>query len=349
MRPHLEVRHEPPEDWAACLERCDGNFYHSPHWADANASPLTRALYFRWLNGSGDCTGVALGIERRSPVAGIGALFRRLDFESYPALVSLDRDDVQRAIGDLLAFADGRGYRAFAVQSFATRVPGVELQSLGLSVTTRHEFVVDLAQPEEEARRRLSSHHRRKIKRASAHGLIFSESCSQEALRASRIVQVQSRDRRVARGEWIPSGDDAAYLQMGTRLFAANVGRVFLASHGGDVVSAALVWIYRNQAFYLFGGSSDTGFALDAPAWLFWQAFDRCRSLGCTRFNLGGVPASAVLADSQSHGLYRFKEGFGGEQVACVSGHIDGLSSKLKATVGGMKEMWHTVSQGAGS
>lgn len=338
----LTVTSVPPLDWQADLEACGGTLYHTVLWGEAHASPLSRPLFFRWRDTDGRCTAVAVGIERRSPAQGIGRLFRRLDFESYPALASVTAEGARDAIAQLVEYAADHGYRAVSVQSYAARVAACDLAAIGLTPAPRVEFVVDLTASAEESWKRLSSHHRRKIKRASAHRLTFAEARSLEALRQAREVQIQSRDRRVARGEEIPVGDDAYYERLGARLFAGEAGRVLLAAKDGEVVSAAFIWVYRGAAFYVFGGSSDAGFALDAPAWLFWEGFERCRASGCSEFNLGGVPASALDPDSPSHGLYRFKEGFGGRQVPCVSGHAENLTSRLQAAVGGVRDLWRS-------
>src|SRR4030065_1445011 len=102
--------------------------------------------------------------------------------------------------------------------------------------------------------------------------------------------------------------DDASFEDMGYRCLEKNLGRVFFMTYGKQPVSAAFISIYRGQAIYVYGGSSDEGFEMDAPALLFWEIFARCREYGCTEFSMGGVPASATNLDSQSCGLYRFKK-----------------------------------------
>jgi lipid II:glycine glycyltransferase (peptidoglycan interpeptide bridge formation enzyme) len=138
-----------------------------------------------------------------------------------------------------------------------------------------------------------------------------------------------SRERRVKRGEQIGLLDDVQFEELGRGYFDKNLGRVFLMLNDDEPVSAAFVSIYAGQALYVYGGSSDEGFNLDAPGLLFWHIFARCRELGCREFNLGGVPASAVNKESQSHGLYRFKAGFGGRQVECLSGSVENLNPRL--------------------
>ena len=121
-----------------------------------------------------------------------------------------------------------------------------------------------------------------------------------------------------------PTGD-ARVEEFGQAYFERRLGEVHYLTYESSPVSAAFVSIHDGKAYYVFGGSSDRGFAMNAPVLLFMNIFARCRTTGCREFNLGGVPGAAVSKSSQSHGLYRFKAGFGGEKVSCVSLRADTL------------------------
>ena len=148
-----------------------------------------------------------------------------------------------------------------------------------------------------------------------------------DAIWQLREHQKYSSDRRTRRGEYLGSVDDDYYLELGKKYFDRNLGRMFLLWHEGEAITTAFITIYAGRALYVFGGSSEEGFRMNAPALLFWKVFSRCRELECREFSMGGVPASAVDTESQSHGLYRFKAGFGGHQVKCLSGKADSLQT----------------------
>lgn len=312
-------------EWSGWLEKFEGNIYHSSVWAETRHSCHSHPLFFHWLDNNDCCLGIAVGIKHWSPVRYIGHFFKRLDFESYPAVQGNDVDLTRSMIKQLLKFAKDGGYRSLTIQSFCANVMVSDMDQLGFVTTPRIEFILDPGIPEEELWKRLSEHHRRKIKRANRHGLLFEEACTIDAMREIRKLQMMFRDRRMQRGEYFGTVNEDYYEEMGKRYFDKNLGRVFFMTHEKQVVTTAFVTIYAGKAYSVYTGSSEEGFRLDASALLFWKIFSRCRELGCKEFNIGGVPDSAVSPESQSYGLYRFKAGFGGRQVKCLSGTAENL------------------------
>jgi hypothetical protein len=283
-------------------------------------------LFFELRSDTDECCGIAVGIESWSPVPLIGVFSRQLEFETYPA-VSRDRGDlIKTMLRQLVAYAKKKGCRRVAFNSFLTRamVPGIK--SLGLNTKPRVEFVLDLSLPDNELINQFNTHHKRKIKKALKHKMEFNEASDSIAMRQFRRLQVQSRDRRLQRGEDMAVTGDAFYEALGKKFFAANLGKVFMLTYQGQPVSAAFVALYDRRALYMYGGSSDLGFENDAPPLLFKYIFQRCRELGCQEFNLGGVPAEAESPEALSHGLYRFKAGFGGAQIPCENAYADNLN-----------------------
>jgi len=314
--------------WREWLQEFGGNIYHSEEWADIRRGRNSLPLFFHWLDREERCFGIAVGVKSWSPVRYIGRFFKRLDFDTYPASKGNNADLTRCMLNHLVEYSKKSGYMNLSILSYNTRICIPDLEQLGLSISPRTEFVLDLSMTEDELWKRLSSHHRRKVKNAMKHELVFEGASTLDAVRQFRKLQKMSRDRRIHRGESIGVLDDAYFEEVGGRYFEKNLGHIFFLTHDQKPVSAAFVSIYGGQANYVYGGSSDDGFRMDAPALLFWKIFSWCRDFGCREFSLGGVPASAVNSDSQSHGLYRFKAGFGGEQVMCFSGTAENLNGR---------------------
>jgi len=89
---------------------------------------------------------------------------------------------------------------------------------------------------------------------------------------------------------------------------------LYLAGHDGDVI-AGIITVFRGQeAFYLYGASSDKKRSFMAPYALQVKAMEDAKDAGCTEYDLFGIPP----CDDPDHpmaGLYRFKTGFGGRIV----------------------------------
>ena len=322
---HLAASAPVKTQWRRLLEQFNGNIFHSIEWAETCRSNHVNPLFFNWLDSSGRTVGIAVGIASRSPVRYLGRFSKRLNFESYPAVKNNDADLARSMIRQLVAFAKDGGYRSLTIQSYFANVPIPDMAQLGFVTTSRIEFILDLTRTEEELWNRLSGHHQRKIKKAQKHDLLFEEACSVEAMEQLRKLQAATREKRNRRGEHMDMLDSAQYEELGKRYFGLNLGKLYLMTNEKQPVSAAFVTMYAGRALYVYGGSSEKGYEMNAPALLFWKIFSRCRELGCREFNMGGVTASAVNSDSLSHGLYRFKAGFGGRQVSCLSGAAENL------------------------
>lgn len=312
-------------DWKRLAEQFDGNLYHSQEWAETCRTDHSIPVFFRGLDEDGRCIGIALGIETRSRKPIVGRFLKRLDFETCPAVEGNDAGSARAMVAKLAEYGRTGGYRSLSMHSFCSNVAIPDFGDLGFKEIPRIEFRVDLTASEEDLWRGLSSHHQRKIKKARRHGLVFEESSTVEAMQDLRRLQIGSRDRRVERGEYFGLQDEGYYERLGREYFGRNLARLCFMSYEGRRVSAAFVSIYAGRALYVLGGSDPKGFELDAPALLFWHLFTLCRDLGCTEFNLGGVPASAVDSQSLAHGLYRFKSGFGSRAVLCRSGIAESL------------------------
>ena len=306
--------------WQRLLEQLNGNIYHSIEWAETCCSNHSRPLFFNWLDINGRSVGIAVGIESCSPIRYVGRFSKRLNFETYPAVNDGDANLTRSMIGQLVDFAKSEGYRCLTIQSYCANVPVPDMDQLGFVIAPRIEFILDITIPEERLWKQLSAHHRRKIKKAEKHSLLFKEACNADAMQELRKLHMATRDRRLRRGEYLDMFDDTYYEELGKSYFSRNLGRMYLMMHEQRAVSAVFVTIYADRVLYVHGGSNEEGYKMDAPTLLFWKIFSRCRELGCREFNMGGVPASAVNPEVQSHGLYRFKAGFGGRQVPCVSG-----------------------------
>lgn len=313
----LKMSPKPASHWDAMISKLNGNLFHSPQWADSRQTVNSRPLYFELQDQRGDCLGIALGIESWSPVPVIGKLSRQLEFETYPAVCNERSDLVGDMMQGIISRASGKGVRQVVFNSYMSRSRLSRPIESDVDIEERIEFAVDLTRPDDTLIANMSKHHKRKLKKARKHDLAFEHYQDLDAMQQFRSLQKQSRDRRLERGEEMAIMEDTYYEHLGKRYFANDLGTVFMLTHDGSPVSAAFVAHFGAQALYMYGGSSDKGFKMDAPPLLFTRIFAHCRERGCRTFNLGGVPGQATDPNAPSHGLYRFKAGFGGEQQRC--------------------------------
>lgn len=305
--------------------------YHSIPWTRTLSKNLQVPLYFTWHR-KGDCVGYAIGRKQWSHTPIIGKLLKKITFESYPVVAGNSTQLMEQIVGQLLDYSIQHKYMSITLNSFLTDCQ-LKQHSQHFTVARRIEFSIDLSLSDDELVKNMATRQKRKIKKAQKHELIFREAETMEAMRDFRKLQLRSRERRVNRGEKIGSLDDSYYEELGKNYFREHLGRVFFLTKDDRPVSAAFVTIYGHTAYYTYGGSSDDGFSMDAPPLLFLNIFKRCRELGCSVFNLGGVPASSTDVNEKSHGLYLFKAGFGGREIQCSSLSVEALQPGLDKLV----------------
>ena len=120
---------------------------------------------------------------------------------------------------------------------------------------------------------------------------------------------------------------NAAYHRRATELFAGpGMMTWLLAEAEGELLAAIAVFALGRHAYYMWGASSDSGRNLMPNHAVQWAAIRWARAKGCEAYDLWGIPDEvgadpAAYADPESWGegglwgVYRFKQGFGGQVV----------------------------------
>ncbi|MGI8856249.1 MAG: lipid II:glycine glycyltransferase FemX [Thermomicrobiales bacterium] len=103
-------------------------------------------------------------------------------------------------------------------------------------------------------------------------------------------------------------------------------GALLCAEFGGEVVAAAILLRGGPTAIYLAGASSDAQREHMPTYALQYAALQWARDAGCTHYDLWGIPPTDAPPDAAQGeqqnvrdglwGVYRFKQGFGGEVVS---------------------------------
>jgi peptidoglycan pentaglycine glycine transferase (the first glycine) len=103
-----------------------------------------------------------------------------------------------------------------------------------------------------------------------------------------------------------------AYYRALAQIFGENA-RVFLARYEGETVAGAIVVVYGHTAYYLYGASG--GDRSVKPAELLqYRAMLWAKQRGACRYDMWGIPAHPT-EDNPLYGVFRFKSGFGGQEV----------------------------------
>ena len=89
---------------------------------------------------------------------------------------------------------------------------------------------------------------------------------------------------------------------------------LLIAEYEGSPLAALFVVYSSTRATYLFGASSSKQRNLMGTYALQWEAIKRAKARGCTEYDLFGTAPNNDPSHPM-HGLYRFKTGFGGQEL----------------------------------
>lgn len=196
--------------------------------------------------------------------------------------------------------------------------PSLELPTLlgEISRKRRIEYVLALKNGDFEAR--LSTNHKKNIKRARAAGVTLRHGSQHAESLADHARMIgHSRKRRAARGE--PVSTSAVEAKEQRAYVESGAGELFQAVHKGHVVSSLLVLRSARSAYSQSTGTSAEGMRVGASAFLFHSVCCELQRQGVRTINLGGAPEGSSLAE--------FKAAFGATPVplyecACYVGPV---------------------------
>jgi lipid II:glycine glycyltransferase (peptidoglycan interpeptide bridge formation enzyme) len=196
---------------------------------------------------------------------------------------------------------------------------GMHPSPLG-SFQPRRTIVVDLSPPEDDILLAMKQKTRYNVRLAGRKGVTV-RAAGEADLPAFHALMAATG----ARDEFnvhTPAYYDAAY-----RLFAPrDRARLLLAEVEGEPVAALMAFALAPRAWYMYGASGDAHREKMAPYLLQWEAMRWARSLGCTQYDMWGIPdedeetleARFTQRRDGLWGVYRFKRGFGGRVVRSV-------------------------------
>jgi peptidoglycan pentaglycine glycine transferase (the first glycine) len=98
------------------------------------------------------------------------------------------------------------------------------------------------------------------------------------------------------------------------RFMAAGLAQPFVAEVDAEPVGALVVFRFAHTAWYLYGMSRDAQRDKMPNHLLQWHAIRWAKAQGCTSYDFWGAPDDFVESDPL-WGVWRFKEGFGGQLV----------------------------------
>ena len=309
-------------DWDEKICSVGGTIFHSSTWAKyiVAGAPHVIPQFISLISDKGEFLGAALGFEQGSRNRLIRHFNKFLWFDAIPVV----RDHDETTLYEFLQLIDHHacrsGYIELSIGSFASIDVSCEMEKLGFDITKRLEFELDLNCSKDELWGGMLYKRRKNIKKAIRNGVIISVLPGEEGVRELRRLQIETYQRILERGgpDMIP--DQTCEQDPINILIESDCAKIVCASIDGIVISASLFTFFNNVVYHNLSGHSQKAFETQAPTHLLWETIKKYQDKGVKRFNLSGCKATATDENSSEHGVYTYKEAFGGRRIECCDG-----------------------------
>ena len=196
----------------------------------------------------------------------------------------------------------------------------------------RNTVMVDLSASEEDILMRMKQKTRYNVRLAEKKGItIRAGSVDDLPMLYKMYAETSVRDGFVIR--------DEGYYMVVWKTYMSNVGGQrsepsavpLIAEVDGEAVAAIFLFIFAGRGYYVYGMSRNAHREKMPTYLLQWAAMKHAKSHGCLTYDLWGAPDVFDESDSM-WGVYRFKEGLGGDVVRTL-GAYDFAPSKFWYTM----------------
>lgn len=102
-------------------------------------------------------------------------------------------------------------------------------------------------------------------------------------------------------------------------LIEAGYGKLFLAEYQGEAIAGALLFIFGDKCWYVYGASANRYRNVMPNHLMQWRMIQWAKDVGCRLYDFRGVsPRQDGEANDRLQGLNRFKQGFGARFVEYI-------------------------------
>jgi lipid II:glycine glycyltransferase (peptidoglycan interpeptide bridge formation enzyme) len=210
-------------------------------------------------------------------------------------------------------------------------IPNTKYQILNTSLVpaahplfTRFNFELDLTKSEEELLKNMHPKTRYNNRIAEKHEVKIIEDNSEKAFleylkltkettqRQGFFAHTQSYHRimwetlKMANGKWQMADSDKL------------TAHLFLAKYNNHVLTAWILFVYKDTLYYPYGASSSEHREVMASNLMMWEAIKYGKKLGLKKFDMWGALGQNPNQKDPWYGFHRFKQGYGPRLVEYI-------------------------------
>jgi lipid II:glycine glycyltransferase (peptidoglycan interpeptide bridge formation enzyme) len=305
-------------------------------WSQVKSAYGWKPMPFAWSGERGEPQAAAMVLKRQMLSRGFVARLCLLYVPKGPLFDTANEALQAQVLDDLQALAKKHGAILLKIDpdmQVGSGVPGqpdaLETESgfkfqselrrrgwefSGGQVQLRNTVMVDLTVSESEMLDRMKQKTRYNIRLAEKKGVRVRAGTRADLGMLYRMyAETSVRDNFVIR-------DEAYYLTVWEKFMQLPLGagqpsaEPLIAQVDGEPVAGIFLFYFAGRAYYLYG-MSGAAHREKMPNYLLqWEAMKRAKVRGCSLYDLWGAPDEFNEADSM-WGVFRFKEGLGGEVV----------------------------------
>jgi peptidoglycan pentaglycine glycine transferase (the first glycine) len=184
----------------------------------------------------------------------------------------------------------------------------------GEQIQFRNTVMIDLRPSEEALLQRMKQKTRYNLRLAGKKGVMIRPGTRSDLAALYRMyAETSIRDGFVIRTEAYYRAVWETFMQTAPDS-STPTAEPLIAEVDGRAVAAIFVFYFAGRAYYLYGMSRERHREKMPNYLLQWEAMKRAKARGCTVYDLWGAPDEFDESDSM-WGVFRFKEGLGGEVV----------------------------------
>jgi peptidoglycan pentaglycine glycine transferase (the first glycine) len=338
-----------PLEWNKLIsELPKPHFLQTWEWAQVKEKYGWKPMPFTWRDASGGVVAAVMILKRQIFNRGFAARLSILYAPKGP-ISDWNNEALRRhVLNDLQTFAKKQGAIFLKIDPdvlLGRGVPQSEgdvVDSTGQAVSSeltrrgwgyssdqiqfKNTVEIDLTAAEEEMLARMKQKTRYNVRLAEKKGVTVRIGTKGDLPMLYKMyAETSIRDGFVIRDEGYYQTVWNIFMQSGTT--AQPTAEPLIAEVNNEPVAAIFLFMFAGRAYYVYGMSRDSQREKMPTHLLQWEAMKRAKALGCEAYDLWGAPDEFNESDSM-WGVYRFKEGLGGEVIRTL-GAYDFAPNKL--------------------
>jgi lipid II:glycine glycyltransferase (peptidoglycan interpeptide bridge formation enzyme) len=194
-------------------------------------------------------------------------------------------------------------------------------------------IIINIGQPLDVIRKQLHQKWRNCLNNAEKQNIFVISGTSLELFEKFNLLYKQLRSRK----DFDVDQDDSFFMMVHKTLDESEKLYISIAETEGVPIAGHISSMLGDTCVYLLGASSEQALKTKAAYLLQWHTIKAAKEKGCHWYDLGGI-------DPQSNpGVYHFKQGMGGEEVAAPGPFEYCPIGLIRALVSGCEKLYSVV------